>query len=727
MTHFMSAWGCFGRVGAVGGHLSTAKRAWWVALVVAAMSAMSPLALAAGKAPAPARTWTLQDIAAAPQVTDLSISDDGRYALYIVRRGDLHANAKRSSLHWVDLSSGAQRPFAESAWLSGLQRIPHAAGWSLLADLGEGVQLYRVDGNGRLEPLHINRQVDYVGAGDEGTHAFGISDYGWAPDGNSYWYVARTSRRPDPRVVNPRYLPLSTRNGTGPIELRVRTGTEDVLVEQAEAGSAGFVRLEWQDQSSSLTYWTRVRKEDALEQRRWTRGVERVEVVDRQSAHHVPVRGARGPGGGVLGTMGFGTDRMLVETLPDGSKLDYGHAGFMLGDSRSSGAWLSPAGDIALVGTRYFDVPRYGLVRLARSGEMEELASAGSLTQCTVNFAFDAGVCVRQSMVSPPELVRFDPRNGQLTPVVSLAPDYVAIAPLRVVPRTWTNRAGYKASGFVVYPRHYQKGRKYPVILVTHGSDADERFVDAGFQWDYPVQAWAERGYFVLAINDPTVLDSAELRAAYAQWSAPGPLPIERVQDLIWLNGVDSFETAVDDLVGQGLVNAEQVGIAGYSRGSQMVNVVMTQSKVFRAASSGDGGYLEPSGYFSSTSSYRYVFGGSPYDPAAFANYRRLSPTFRVEMAAGPVLQQVASGSTSQFALHMALREHGVPSELVYYPNESHLFHQPQHRLLAMQENLDWFDFWLLGKEDTDPAKASQYQRWRQMRSEWHAATVGLR
>jgi acetyl esterase/lipase len=67
----------------------------------------------------------------------------------------------------------------------------------------------------------------------------------------------------------------------------------------------------------------------------------------------------------------------------------------------------------------------------------------------------------------------------------------------------------------------------------------------------------------------------------------------------------------------------------------------------------------------------------------------------------------------------VALRQAGNPSELVYYPNETHLFHQPRHQLTAMQENIDWFDFWLLGKEDPDPAKAAQYQRWRAMREQW--------
>src|SRR3546814_19578351 len=107
--------------------------------------------------------------------------------------------------------------------------------------------------------------------------------------------------------------------------------------------------------------------------------------------------------------------------------------------------------------------------------------------------------------------------------------------------------------------------------------------------------------------------------AAYAQWGAPGPLPRERVQDLIWINGTLSFEDAIGELVAEGLVDPKRVGIAGYSRGSQMVNVTMTQSNVFRAAYRGDGGFLEPRGKLVLCEKYRAIIGGWPFDPETTA------------------------------------------------------------------------------------------------------------
>jgi acetyl esterase/lipase len=72
--------------------------------------------------------------------------------------------------------------------------------------------------------------------------------------------------------------------------------------------------------------------------------------------------------------------------------------------------------------------------------------------------------------------------------------------------------------------------------------------------------------------------------------------------------------------------------------------------------------------------------------------------------------------------MNQALRDAKVPAELVYYRDETHLFHQPHHRAWAEQLRLDWFDYWLLGRRNPDPSKVEQYERWDAMAKRWHAA-----
>jgi hypothetical protein len=54
--------------------------------------------------------------------------------------------------------------------------------------------------------------------------------------------------------------------------------------------------------------------------------------------------------------------------------------------------------------------------------------------------------------------------------------------------------------------------------------------------------------------------------------------------------------------------------------------------------------------------------------------------------------------------------------ELQYIRSGQHNLTKPL-QILAHQEMLvDWFDFWLNGHEDPNPAKAEQYARWRKLR-----------
>jgi hypothetical protein len=51
-----------------------------------------------------------------------------------------------------------------------------------------------------------------------------------------------------------------------------------------------------------------------------------------------------------------------------------------------------------------------------------------------------------------------------------------------------------------------------------------------------------------------------------------------------------------------------------------------------------------------------------------------------------------------------------------FYADDEHVFERPLNRYNSMTRHFDWFNFWLLGKEDPDPAKAEQYARWRELR-----------
>jgi hypothetical protein len=56
------------------------------------------------------------------------------------------------------------------------------------------------------------------------------------------------------------------------------------------------------------------------------------------------------------------------------------------------------------------------------------------------------------------------------------------------------------------------------------------------------------------------------------------------------------------------------------------------------------------------------------------------------------------------------------PVELIVIGAYEHVLTNPLARIASQGGSVDWFRFWLQDYEDSDPAKAEQYKRWRELR-----------
>ena len=89
---------------------------------------------------------------------------------------------------------------------------------------------------------------------------------------------------------------------------------------------------------------------------------------------------------------------------------------------------------------------------------------------------------------------------------------------------------------------------------------------------------------------------------------------------------------------------------------------------------------------------------GAPWD--ANSTYKKWSPHLFVKNFKTPTLvvhgeldYRVPIGEGLQ--LFSALQRRGVPSKLLYYPDEGHWVLKPQNSELWYKTVLDWFDQWL--------------------------------
>lgn len=714
--------------------MTIALRAGLPAAVLLAAAALSPVGMAGESK---GRPWTLEDILTVPEVNEIALSGDGRLAIYAAEVADVDAGKPRSHLRIVDVATGQTREVLTVAAVKSLRPVPGTQAWSALLDLGEGLQLYRIDSKGKLRALIINPKPVPVGKADMSfaiggavrPSRIGVLDYDWSPDGKWLWYSQLRAKTGGPRVRfdDEVIALLGRRRSTIDVEV-------DYFVRDPEGKTTRFMTRPSTDRVATRggghILWRgdeiqfRIEKSDGslggvFEFVAWNRLNNRVRTILKQrDLLSMAILG--GPRGGQLSTSGVGRDRELIETSPEGRSYSYGHVAFDIGDSRSAGWKSSRDGKRVVIGTRRLDDARYGLALIDEEG-VRELRADASLTRCGFDGMLRSALCVEEGMSRPPRLVRVNLDTSEIADLGPVSPRHEEIEPLQAIARTFVSRDGYRADGYLLLPRGHHAGDRHPAVVVTHGSDADDRFVETANQWNYPVQLLAERGYVVLLLNDPSFRQSQDLMDAVGAWlRGKGPPDPETVQRRLWLSGVHSLEDAVTKLAAEGLVDPARVGIAGYSRGSQMVNVTVTNSRVFRAASSGDGGFLEPAGYATGRSSYDAVYGGAPLSDN-IEHWRRFAPSLNADKVCAAVLQQVASASPSQIELYEALRAAGVATQISYYPgataasDETHIFYLTANRLRAMRENIAWFDYWLLGKRDADAPFPERFELWDRM------------
>ncbi|GLI98034.1 prolyl oligopeptidase family serine peptidase [Sphingobium sp. BS19] len=689
--------------------------------------------------PEPIHPWTLEDVLSIPHVTDTALAADGRTIAYILRVANQAADRTEFELHITDFRSGGDKVVSRSLWMERLQTVPGQKAWSVLADQGAGVQLYRVDGAAQMSSIIVNPETVLVGSVDGGEFGygftgpvrFGIAYYDWSPDGRRLFYsqlrqgTEKDGVRHDEDVTR---LTLFRRRGPAVTARffvkeggKAPIGLADVPPSDRVGRFLGGMPA-WHSDALDFSLQTDDLNTPHVARYRWHFGDKTPRRLDDEPTLFSDA--IAGPGGGNLFVEGEGVAARLKERQPGGKTRDFGAFNATLSDRRSPGHWLSPNRDFALVAVRYPLEGRYGLVRIERNGGIKRIEVPESLTHCSFAPSVAEGVCIWEGIARAPAFVRVRTGDGKISALQSLSSRHEQITPLKTEVRDLVNAFGFLARNRIIFPREYRTGRRYPAILVTHSTDADDRFGALDLQWDYPVQLFAERGYVVILANEPHASQSALLKKADADRNmCGGETSPAQIQRLGWFNQIESFRSIIDALNSDGVIDADHVGIAGYSYGSQIANVAVTQTKLFKAASSGDGGFLEPAAYRTHRCAYKAIFGGPPGDPAASANYTAFAPSYRARFARAPVLQQIAEPHETAIDFHQALRAANVAAELSLYPgetiasDETHFFHIPSNRLAAMTENVQWFDYWLKDIPPPSGLDGNRRERWEAMRA----------
>ena len=323
-------------------------------------------------------------------------------------------------------------------------------------------------------------------------------------------------------------------------------------------------------------------------------------------------------------------------------------------------------------------------------------------------------LCLDENATTPRHLVLIDPATGGMRSVYDPNPEFRTIALGSIERLRWTNSLGLPAWGDLVLPPDYQRGARLPMVVVQYHSDG---FLRGGTGDEYPIFAFAARGFAVLSVERAPFV--AEGKPGVKTWNDVNAVDIKDWAERRSL--LSSVETGVKMVIARGIADPGRIGITGLSDGSTTARFALINSHLFSAAAISSC-CVDPQSttiyggpaYAQATVGMGFPAGG--HDDPAF--WQPFSMALNATTMDKPLLMQLADEETLlSLQTYTALRDAGQPVDMYVFPGEHHIKWQPAHRAAIYERNLDWFAFWLQGKEDPAPGKAADYRHWEALRA----------
>jgi dipeptidyl aminopeptidase/acylaminoacyl peptidase len=266
----------------------------------------------------------------------------------------------------------------------------------------------------------------------------------------------------------------------------------------------------------------------------------------------------------------------------------------------------------------------------------------------------------------------------------------------------WKSKDGMEIEGLIILPVGYTPGKRYPLITQVHGGPAGVMMRSFNCSYSRNGQILAGLGYAVFQPNfrGSSGYGEAFLRADVRDWGK---------------GDYDDIMTGVDYLIERGIVDRLRLGLAGWSYGGYMTSWVVTQTDRFTAAAYGAGLTDLYSMYTLNDipGTLDAYFGGPPWDE--FDIYWSSSAMKYVNRAKTPTLIFQGKGDArvppaQSWEFYQALKRLEIPTGLIIYPREGHGLREPNHQRDKVVREINWFNKYILGKEEKKENKAGVKQ-----------------
>jgi dipeptidyl aminopeptidase/acylaminoacyl peptidase len=354
-------------------------------------------------------------------------------------------------------------------------------------------------------------------------------------------------------------------------------------------------------------------------------------------------------------------------------------------DYSAGGILFSESGDTVF--TTASDRGQVSLFAIGlESGETRKLVGEGHVRSPAM--AGDNIVFGLDTLGSPVDFFVLEPKTGESRRLTDVNADRLAgVALGKAEQFSFPGWNGETVYGYVVKPANFDPAQSYPVAFLIHGGPQGSFGNDFHYRWN--PQTYTGAGYAAVMIDfhGSVGYGQAFTDSIRGDW---GGKPLEDLQ-----KGLAAA------LKGNPWMDGQRVCALGASYGGYMINwIAGNWPERFRCLVNHDGTLDQRMMYFSTEELWfpEWEHGGPFWESPE--GHERHNPVLFVDQWQTPML--VIHGAldfrlpeTQGLAAFTALQRRGIPSRLLYFPDENHWVLRPSNSLLWHDTVLDWLDRWL--------------------------------
>ncbi len=321
-----------------------------------------------------------------------------------------------------------------------------------------------------------------------------------------------------------------------------------------------------------------------------------------------------------------------------------------------------------------------------KTGDVQTIVKEGRIS--SPGIAADRIIFGLNNLQSPVELCSVKPDGGDMRQITNINSEKIAAARMGEYEQFtfsgWNDEMVYC---YIVKPVDFDPAKKYPVAFLIHGGPQGSFGNSFHYRWN--PQAYTGAGYAAVMVDfhGSTGYGQAFTDSIRSDW---GGKPLEDLQKGLaaalkrypWMDG-------------------ERVGALGASFGGYMINwIAGNWPDRFRCLVNHDGNIDERMAYFDTEELWfpEWDHLGTPWNNPA--GYEKHNPVNFVKNWKTPML--VIHGAldyrvadTQGLGTFNALQRLGIPSKLLYFPDENHWVLKPHNSILWHETVIGWLDRWL--------------------------------